>query len=263
VAIMALINEIIFSDDDYIISHARGEIQTSDDFSLRGRYPRPKIGGLYDLFVFGMTGHCKCGLTTMGKCPQCGYTVLDEKEYLEGYAYYQLHYPFSVSFKLENLISRLDKIGIKLPKLSNDMLINIWSLSFDIIDPAVEKLENSLFEKNGEQKELDENEEDKKRTELYYPITIDGSPYTLKISPIEPDTDFQTVGILGLQSLLNAYYNGESLSWMKENINSVLLISSPGLRKPTFPVINGKIHKHFPDIHVRYKFIIAMDKYVD
>lgn len=250
------INEIVFSDDKSIIKNAVGEVINSQDIWLRAKKPRYNRGGLYDPYIFGLAEHCKCGLVVSGKCPCCGYTVYDEDTYNENYAYYQLHTAFIVNFKLNDLLKKLNNIGLKLPQIQKkiDPLVNLWSLTFDISTSSEDKLIDAIF---GLSKS--ENEENS----FTYKVSKDGQDFTLTISEITEGADIPTIGANGLLLLSEYSFDGYELSFIKENVNSILPIKSVGLRKPKLPVINGKIRKHFPDIHFEYKAIISMDKYVE
>lgn len=254
------INEIVFSDDNSIIKNAIGEVTNSQDIWLRAKKPRFNRGGLYDPYIFGLAERCKCGLVVSGKCPRCGFTVYDEDTYNENYAYYQLHNAFIVNFKLTDLLKKMRTIGLNIPfiKKNMDPLVNLWSLSFDITSSAEEKLVESIFGTENK-----DDTEDEITTERLFKIQKDGKDYKLSIHEIDEYSDIHSIGANGLMELSNYSFDGYELSFIRENVNSILPIKSVGLRQPKLPVINGKVRKHFPDVHFEYKAIISMDKYIE
>ena len=261
---MRTINEIVFSSDDEIIKNSVGEVTNSTDIWLRSKKPRFQRGGLYDKYIFGVAEKCKCGLTTAGKCPECGYVVYDKDTYAENYAYYQLKHNFIAQYKLQNLLDKFFLLGIELPELSKDPLINLWSCEFiiykkgtDAENEITDKLMKSIF---GEEKELSKNEKEAIKEE-YTIVGEDGEDYILTIKEIDNVSEVENIGANGLLNLVNYSYNNKKLSFIADHINSVLPIISPALRMYSLPIINGKVRKHFPDIHFEYKAIIAMDEY--
>jgi len=242
---------LIFNSDGYIKSHAVGEVDKSKDYFFRtkGNRPRAVRGGIYDEMIFGLTGKCKCGLTNIDKCPHCGYTVYDDNEYLSNYAYYQLSNYYVAATKFDAMINKLSQVGINIPLFTKDRLKSLWSTVFYIYDPYVDALTAAIFE-------------DGESTDNSYTIQIDGKDMKLSMVEMDEDSDIELIGANGLAALADYSIDNQPLSFLKDYVNSLLVIISPGLREPSFPLIKGVIHKHFPSIHTNYKFIIGMDKNV-
>lgn len=254
---------IEFASDDDIIKGAVGQVLNDKDLDMRFDVPQPIKGGIYDRKIFGNTGHCTCHLITQGVCPQCGEMVFNETDYKKNYAYYQLHVPFIIRLKLDSLIDKLNRLGIKLPKpksikgtVNRDNLASIWSLEFSVIaadvDDVEARIERLADKMGGERKPLDE-----------YPIDgKNGKPYILQIFEIEEYSNINQIGPIGLKQLAWYKYEGKSLDFINDHINSVLPLMSPGLRNYSIREIGGKPTKDIPEISLEYKMIIYADKYI-
>lgn len=254
---------IEFASDDDLIKDAVGEVKNDKDLDMRFETPQPIKDGIYDRKIFGTTGHCTCRLITQGICPQCGERVYSEEEYKKNYAYYMLHVPFIIRLKLDSLIDKFSRLGMKLPNPKStkgdscrDNLAKIWSLEF-VVEPAdydaLETRVSNLADKMGGRRAPIEE----------YPLTgKNGKEYILNIYEVETYSDTNLVGPPGLLQLAWYSFNGKSLDFIKGHVNRVLPLMSPGLRPYSIRDIGGRPTKDIPEISLEYKMIIFADKYV-
>jgi len=247
-----IINEIVFSTDEDIIENASGEVTQLTDIWMRGNQPRPMRGGLYDIHIFGRTGRCNCGLVNEGYCNSCRVTVYSEEDYKAAYGYYSLDNAFITKDKMHSLLEKFKMIKFELPELTKNPLVNLWSLTFEIKDSAVEGLMDSIF---------GEVESDSKRVE-HEVVDPKGKVKKLIIRELEDGDNLDYVGLNGLLLLSDYKFKGRSLDFIKPHVNTVMPIISPALRSMKYVQIGKKIKKDPPPINYEYKAVIYADKFV-
>lgn len=241
--------KIEFASDNVIRGFAIGQVTNNQDYDLKGVDPNTKAavpraipGGLYDEYIFGLPLKCKCGSTSMGKCPICKVTAWDEKSYLNNYAYYQMKHYIITDMKLHSLELKLKNLGIDLKLRSRTALADLYSKTFSVeeLDGPLKENEHEILDPNGKKMKL---------------VIGELPDYTQDVQ-----INLNTIGTYGLIALAGCRIKGKSLNFLADHINSVLPIISPGLRKPKFPLIGGKVTKQYPPINYEYRAIIEMDQ---
>ena len=187
------INEIVFSTDEDIVKNSVGEVTQLTDIWMRGNNTRLMRGGLYDPYIFGRTGKCKCGLVTEGYCNSCRMSVFNEDEYKSNQAYYSLANCFITEDKMNSLYEKFDIIGFEIPEFNKNKLISLWSTVFIFEDKNIDKLTDAIF---GEV----ESEVKSTRVELE---DENGKNCTLIIKELEESDSIEYVGPNGLSRLSN------------------------------------------------------------